>query len=94
MNITVTVQIGNSDNKLSQEDWAKFCNRIYQVILAWKEEIFFSAPSVGWSDWQNACFVFSINMDNKRYLRSELEEIRKAFLQDSVAWTEGATEFI
>lgn len=92
--VTVTIQIGNSDNKLSQKEWALFCTKTYKAITFWNEEWFFSAPSVGWADWQNACFVFSIPTGNIRMLRWEIEKIREGFRQDSATWTQGTTEFI
>lgn len=91
---TVVLQIGNSDNKLSQQRWAEFCTMIYKTISFWNNEMFFSAPSVRWADWQNCCYVFSINNKSALILKIELERIRKLYEQDSVAWTEGTTEFV
>lgn len=91
---TVCIQIGNSDNKLSQKQWADFCTDVYKNINLVCNEIFFSAPSVGWADWQNAAFIFSIDEEFISELKTQIEHIRKGYLQDSVAWLEGETVFI
>lgn len=44
MKKTVTVQIGNSDNKLSQLDWANFCNLVHSEIIISAREKFISLP--------------------------------------------------
>lgn len=92
--ITVTIQIGNSDNKLTQNEWAAFCNKVHSLILFWDGNIHFSAPSVGWADWQNAAWVIAIDEEQAERLRHYLSEIRAEYKQDSVAWTEGQTQFI
>lgn len=92
--ITVTIQIGNTDNKLTQQEWGHFCNQIHSAVLFWDGDIHFSAPSVGWADWQNAAWVFTIDEKNAKSLRLNVAEIRGVYKQDSVAWTEGKTEFI
>ena len=95
MKKTVTIQIGNTDNKLTQSQWADFCNQIHSEITISGGNIHFSAPSVGWADWQNAAWVFEIENDPRMpLLKQSISELGKINLQDSVAWTEGTTEFI
>jgi hypothetical protein len=91
---TITLLIGNSDNKLTQCQWKDFCNQVHERVDIWSEEIHFSAPSVGWADWQNASWVFICKEKFIDDLKIEISEIRKRFLQNSVAWTEGNTEFV
>lgn len=91
---TIVIQIGNTDNKLTQKQWADFCNEVYESISLLATEIHFSAPSVGWADWQNAALIFTIRDSFIGSLKAHLAYIRKSYLQDSVAWTEGTTEFI
>ena len=92
--ITVTLQIGNSDNKLTQHRWMVFCNAVHSAILFWDGTIHFSAPSVGWADWQNAAWVFLIEEEKAEKLRKAIKEIRETYEQESAAWTVGETLFI
>ena len=92
--ITVSIQIGNSDNKLTQSEWGAFCNEVHALILAHEGQIHFSAPSVGWADWQNAAWVFVIDEEQAIYLQRYLSVVRAKYKQDSLAWTQGETIFI
>lgn len=82
---TICIEIGNTDNKLTQQEWAKFVNEIHSAIVRWCNEIHFSAPSVGWADWQNAAWIFICNKNMVKYLRADITEIRKKYNQESVA---------
>jgi len=85
---TIAVQIGNSDNKLTQSQWKDFCNEIHSVISIWGEQIHFSAPSVGWADWQNAAWIFNCKEKFIDDLKQDIFVIRSKFMQKSIAWTE------
>jgi nitrate/TMAO reductase-like tetraheme cytochrome c subunit len=91
---TVVIQIGNSDDKLSQREWKDFCNYIHKLVEEYSNQIHFSAPSVGWADWQNCAWVFTMSNKNIRSLKINLEDVRIMFRQDSIAWTEGKTELL
>lgn len=95
---TVTVQIGNTDNKLTQQEWAHFVDEVGRAIIFHtsdiKDAIRFCAPSIGWSSWQNACWVFSCSTGGMISLADRLTAIRARYKQDFLAWTEGKTEFI
>jgi hypothetical protein len=95
MSQTICIQIGNTDNKLTQQEWAKFVNEIHDSVVRWGNEIHFSAPSVGWADWQNAAWIFTCDTSNIRYLRADVTDVRKKYRQDSVAWLQvSIPEFI
>jgi hypothetical protein len=91
---TVTVLIGNSDNKLTQDEWADFVNHIESIINAFNEEMFFSGGSSTRERWQNYGFVFSIEEKLIGQLVSKLSKRRAEYKQDSVAWVQGETKFI
>lgn len=92
--ITVTVQIGNSDDKLSQEQWSFFYQEVRKRIESYASEVHFSGSSLPFASWQNAAIIFTINEHKTTALAKHLTEIRKQFNQDSLAWTEGDTIFI
>lgn len=91
----VHIAIGNSDDKLTQREWAKFWEftdidvRKYAhlVLGAWM-----SLPS---SQWQNASWCIDIeDAGHIAKLKESLSELAGMYLQDSIAWTPGVTEFI
>jgi len=89
---TATICIGNSDNKLTQAEWAEFFNSVKWQISRSADSIFFSGCSNPDSIYQNACWVFSITtMDT---LRLVLKSIKQKYKQDSIALVVGETEFI
>jgi hypothetical protein len=91
---TATLQIGNSDDKLTQKEWSDYVNEISKTLEYRKIAIHFSGGSVNWAQWQNYAWVIALNEEAISELLSQLCLIRKKYRQDSVAWTEGDTEFI
>jgi hypothetical protein len=92
---TITVQIGNSDDKLSQVSWSGFISKVDRVIHNYAHDIYFTGFSVPTAVWQNACWVFSILSNENSYtLYQNLKGVCREFGQDSIAWTEGTTSFI
>lgn len=89
---TITIQIGNSDDKLTQKEWSMFIKNVDELILLWSYRVHFAGFSNPAMRWQNACWVFMIA--NPERIKAELTELGRKFRQDSIAWTEGKTEFI
>jgi len=92
---TVTLQIGNSDDKLTQAEWHRFVEAVRGLLESWPGVAvhFFGAPP-NWTPWQNAAWVFAIDDEAVAALREAVVEVRARFRQESVAWTEGAAEFV
>lgn len=91
---TVTVQIGNSDNKLTQQDWSMFVTQVDNTIEE-IAQVHFHACSNGGDPWQNAAWVFVVENDlDAMRLQAGLTDIRGKYNQDSIAWTEGETAFL
>lgn len=92
---TITVQIGNSDDKLTQKTWSEFVARVNAEIKATQGvQLHFFANSYGAEIWQNSAWVFNIGEKEILDLQFRLEDLAKTYSQDSIAWTEGTTEFI
>lgn len=92
---TITIQIGNTDNKLTQQDWNKFCNNIKDAVNQNGIDTHFYGCSLSDAPWQNACWVVvSSNINAIENLRKELIIQCEAWHQDSIAFTIGETEFI
>lgn len=86
---TVYVSIGNSDDKLTQQEWARFVSSVSITIRSTREVVvhgqWLSEPA---SAWQNACWCFEVREDLKWSLTEALRDVAKAFRQDSIAWAE------
>jgi hypothetical protein len=92
--ITVYVSIGNSDDKLTQADWALFWGEVQWVICSQAERIHGEWASVPWSPYQNACTAFEVKRERTGDLRDLLARVAAKYRQDSIAWAEAQTEFI
>ncbi len=91
---TVSVQIGNGDDKLSQSQWHRFVVEMKQLIEAHCRQLhFFGAPE-NWCPQQNVAFIFDIDDGRIEQLQIRIADLRQHFLQQSAAWTEGVTRFI
>jgi hypothetical protein len=90
----ITLQIGNSDDKLTQKEWSQFFTTVDKEVNAAARQIHFTGTSAGHSQWQDACWVFELNASYRPSLRAALQLHRMTFRQDSIAWTEGETTFI
>jgi hypothetical protein len=96
--MTVTIQIGNSDNKLTQAEWSDFVKLVGDYIERYVEdraaEIHFFASSAGHDPWQNAAWIVAITDEHEPSLRADISTARRKFRQDSAAWTTGKTSFV
>lgn len=102
---TVYVSIGNSDDKLTQTEWARFQTEVLEVISETATQIFGVWHSGPRSQYQNMCVGFAFDPDHKvdlvfgetanAHLHESLDRIRAYFKQRSIAWAEvQTTEFI
>ncbi|MEU8371196.1 hypothetical protein [Micromonospora tulbaghiae] len=86
MSQTVYISIGNSDDKLTQNEWAHFVEDVRQALrnfaLAQHGE-WFSATD---SPWQNAVWCAEVRDVMIADLRNRLAATAKAYRQDSIAW--------
>ena len=92
--ITVYISIGNSDDNLTQADWAQFIHRVRAEVHEAASAIhgqWYSAPDAG---FQNACFCIEIDQPQIGYLKAALQLACAEFGQDSIAWAVAETEFI
>jgi hypothetical protein len=92
--ITVTVQLGNTDNRLKQSEWHAFVVAAQDVIERSADSIHFFGAPANWAKIQNVAWIFALDSAREPKLKSALEEIRKSFKQEAVAWTSGTTVFI
>ena len=91
---TITLQIGNSDDKLTQCEWSLFVGTVENDIRKRRANWHFSGLSRGDASWQNACWVLEMEPEEIELLKVDLTATRQAYNQDSVAITEGQTAFV
>lgn len=85
MNATVCVQIGNTDNKLTQQNWAKFVGEVMALIdlHSWQKHFF--GGSSTFDPWQNVCWVFSMPQEQIENFQNQLKPIGALYGQSSIA---------
>ncbi len=94
MSKTVVIQIGNSDDKLTQKEWSEFCVDLYQCGIDFCKQIHFFGASDAKSEWQNACLVAEIAENQIENLKLKLGQLAARNIQNSIAMTLGETEFV
>jgi hypothetical protein len=92
--VNVFVEIGNSDNKLDQAQWAAFCEDTEQVIMGYATDVFGMYYSLPHSRFQNACFHLSVAGDEWNNFESDIAEVKDQYNQESVAVSQGDTVFV
>jgi hypothetical protein len=91
---TVSILIGNSDDKLTQERWVEFCRETDAVVTANRTRIHFSGHSNPTKPWQNACWCFTIREEWIPNIRLKLIALAFDFKQDQIALVIGETELV
>lgn len=93
--ITIYVSIGNSDDKLSQRDWAAFIREVTSLVEGTADQVYGWWYSTSDMPWQNAVVAFLLNAGKRDQLRAEVSRLREKYRQDSIAWAEAPrTDFI
>ena len=91
---TVTIQIGNSDDKLTQKQWAAYVEDVSTAVKETCPDVHFFGGSPNWTEWQNVAMVVNASKEDLTCLRLKLADIKKLYNQDSIAWTQGVTAFV
>ena len=101
--VTVYISIGNSDDKLTQREWASFVGEVDSSVR-WHSQGtvhgFWLSPSN--VPWQNACWCVEYEFAGDEDTWTEQAEEQKVWLQrlaakyrqDSIAWAVAETEFL
>lgn len=93
-NYCLIIQIGNSDNKLTQREWSSFCKEIDSIVSN-TIPVHFSGHSLPDKPWQNACWVGEYtDEDDIQKMLNRIKLCRESYRQDSVAVTFGKTKLI
>jgi hypothetical protein len=90
----VCIQAGNTDNKLTQQEWASFVEHINATLAIHQQGRYFFGGSETYAPWQNVCFVCEVDPTCLNALKTDLAQVRASYKQDSIAMLSGKTEFI
>ncbi|MET0417488.1 MAG: hypothetical protein ABW022_15860 [Actinoplanes sp.] len=85
---TAYITIGNSDNKLSQNEWAHFVASARVILHEEAETVHGEWFSAGDSPWQNACWCVEVPDYRVERAKMRVGKLAPAFRQDSIAWAE------
>lgn len=91
----VYIGIGNTDNKLTQQEWAAFIEDVEGVLEGMPlHGAWFSRPD---APWQNACWLVDFSQNSPSWvldIKARLSQLANRYRQDSLAWAEAKTEFL
>lgn len=87
-NKCVVISTGNTDNRLTQQQWSSMVHEMDLLIQEVAVQVhFFGGPS-NYAPWQNAAWIAELDAAGAEIktleLRSELVKIRERYKQDSV----------
>ncbi len=93
--VTVYVSIGNSDDKLTQVEWAGFVAEVKDLVAEHAGQVYGQWFSVPDGPYQNMVCAFELDVREVDGVKAELVALRGAYRQDSVAWVQTpGTEFL
>lgn len=92
--LTVYISIGNSDDKLTQFEWAEFYEATRLTLREHATRMHGAWMSLPNDPWQNACWCIEVPDDQAAELRKKLAALCPSYGQDSIAWAEAKTEFL
>lgn len=90
----ISVQAGNSDNKLTQWQWSYFVRQLNDILAAYQTARHFFGGSETYAKWQNVCWVCEVKAEEIESLKQALRDCRESYQQDSVCLLVGQAEFV
>ncbi len=92
--VTVSILIGNTDNRLTQKEWSKFVEALRVAIEPDSATQHFFGTPPNYAPQQNACWVIEIEDQHIESLKRSVTDVRERFKQESAAMLFGHTEFV
>ena len=94
MSLTHVVSIGNTDDKLTQAEWSKFCAEVNALVKAYGKNVYFVGYTGPAQPYQSATFVLEPWDGDEKFFLKALMGILVAYRQQSAAVVIGETEFV
>ena len=93
----VYISIGNSDGKLTEDEWQQFRDLTHELLTD-------VLPETGgrvhgaWRSWQpdyvNACWCVEVPAEHEGIVKGILRDLAAKFRQDAIAYAVADTEFL
>lgn len=84
--VTIYASIGNSDNKLTQQEWSEFFLVFNAAMTLVSDQIYGVWASRTTDRYQNACIAIRMKKKHLAHLKNDLSEIAEDYKQDSIAF--------
>jgi hypothetical protein len=88
----IAVSIGNTDDRLTQQEWNKFVEEVIDVLGDVGKVHFFGGAST-WAPWQNVAWIVELR-EAPIAVMSRISDIREKYGQDSAFVLFGDGQFI
>lgn len=95
--MAVYIAIGNSDNRLTQEQWSNYFHEVDLLVHSSVPHVHGTWLSPSESPYRNACWGFEVREDgywDRHRFVYVLREIAGRYGQESIAWNESETVFL
>jgi hypothetical protein len=91
---TLSILIGNSDDKLKQSEWNEFVVKFRVEILRVCDTMHFFGGPTNYERWQNINSVFTISEEKISNFKENIRFLGNQYKQDSIAIIQGDTELL
>ena len=91
---TVYITIGNSDDKLRQQEWCRFCRELSDRASYLASETHFIGFSNPDSPWQTMLICIVVPNNAMAELKANLKALASNYGQDSIALAVAEVEFV
>ena len=89
---TVTILVGNSDDRLTQQLWSEMIAAVREIVVfgSLGGNVMFEGFTDGAERWQTACWVIVLPDDPfvPATMREQLRGVAVAFEQQSILWVQ------
>lgn len=89
----IVVSVGNTDNKLTQDEWSQYVEEVDEILRA-NGKIHFFGGAPNWMPWQNTAWIADILAENSSTVMSRLNAARIFHKQRSLFFMVGTPDFI
>ena len=92
--INILVTIGNTDNKLTQHEWAKFVRAMGEMLQCYETARHFFGGSATYDSWQNVSWLCMVNDAQLTEIKANIRNLCDLYQQDSAFVLAGMGEFV
>lgn len=87
--LTLCVIIENTDDQLSQRQWAAYVSRLHRIMKMYSSKFRFNGGTDFTNESQLRCEIIKVRSDQLKYMMQELEMMGLEYDQDSISYMVG-----